>query len=64
MTRFTNREKAECAERESKMRDRVYPRRVCAGQMTAEAAERVTAMMREIAAEYRKRAEQDEPRML
>lgn len=39
MTRFTNREKAECAERE-------------------------TAMMREIAAEYRKRAEQDEPRML
>lgn len=64
MIRFTNREKAECAERESKMRDRVYPRRVGTGRMTAEAAERETALMREIAAECRARAAQDEPRMI
>lgn len=50
---FTDREKAECAEREVKQRQRVYARHVAAGKMSKEFADYQIAVMEEIAAEYR-----------
>lgn len=57
---FTNREKAECAEREVRMRERVYPRWVADGRMTAKKAAEETATMREIAADYRAKADAED----
>ena len=50
-------EKRECAEREVKMRRRVYPNWIAAGRMTQEAADKQIAMMDEIAADYRGKSE-------
>lgn len=50
---FTDTEKREAAEREAKMRRRVYPRWVADKRMTQEAADRQIALMDEIAADYR-----------
>lgn len=49
---FSEQEKAECAKREVKMRERVYPRWVQQGKMTQQQADLEIAMMREIAEEY------------
>jgi hypothetical protein len=59
MTVFTNQEKALCAEREVQQREWVYPRRVEAGKMKRERANRELALMREIAAEYRAKADEE-----
>jgi signal recognition particle subunit SEC65 len=48
------------AEREVKMRERVYPRWVAAGRMKPAEAERKTEMMREIAARLRAQANTEE----
>ena len=50
---FTDTEKRECAEREAKMRRRVYPRWVIDGRMTQVSADKQIALMDEIAADYR-----------
>ena len=50
---FTAKDKAECAEREVKQRQRVYPRLVESGRMTQQLADRQTALMEAIAADYR-----------
>ncbi|MCF6120837.1 hypothetical protein L2449_28850 [Mesorhizobium muleiense] len=50
---FTARDKADCAEREVKQRQRVYPRLVSEGRMTQQLADRQTALMVAIAADYR-----------
>ena len=50
---------AACAEREAKMRRRVYPRWVESGRMTAAQAEREIAMMEEIAGRMRAEAEKE-----
>jgi hypothetical protein len=55
--KFTNEEKADCAERELRWRRRVYPRRIDKGSMTKVQAEREIAMMTEIAADYRAKGE-------
>lgn len=60
MGKFTAKEKAECAEREVKQRQYVYPRRVADGKMSQELANRQLAMMEEIGAEYRARADDEE----
>lgn len=60
MTDITDEEKAECAEREVKMRQRVYPRWVADKRMTADKARREIIVMQEIAAEYRAKV----PRLL
>ena len=60
MADFTARQKAECAEREVKQRQKVYGRRVAEGRMSAEFAASQIAMMEEIAAEYRATAEAEE----
>lgn len=57
--RFTAAEKAACAERELKMRERVYPRWVQAGKITPALAARETELMRAIAADYRALAEKE-----
>lgn len=46
---FTLKELRECAEREVKLRERVYPNRITTGRMSAEHAARQIAMMEEIA---------------
>lgn len=57
---FTDAEKAECAEREVKQRKYVYPRRIEAGKMTQALADRQTAIMEEIATEYRAKADAED----
>jgi len=53
MTRpFTDLELARCAEREAKIRRRVYPNRVMTGRMNQTQAEREIAMMQQIARDY------------
>jgi len=52
---FTDEEKQKAAEREAKMRRRVYPRWVADNRMTKEQADREIALMDEIAADYRAR---------
>ena len=51
---MTAAEKRQCAEREAKMRERVYPRWVASGRMTKAQADKELATMREIAEDYRK----------
>lgn len=50
---FTVTELRECAEREVKLRERVYPGRIMTGRMTSEYAARQIAMMEEIARRLR-----------
>jgi hypothetical protein len=45
-------EKRAAAEREVKQRERVYPRLVASRRMTQQQADRETAIMKEIAADY------------
>lgn len=47
--RFQTAELAECAEREVRMRERVYPVRMAAGRLSAKTAMREIAMMKAIA---------------
>ena len=54
---FTAAEKQECAEREVKMRKRVYARWIAAGSMDPTKAATEIAMMESIAADYAKLAE-------
>jgi hypothetical protein len=49
---FTAREKRESAERELKMRRRVYPRWIEQGKLTQEKADREIELMAEIASDY------------
>jgi hypothetical protein len=58
--KFTAKEKAECAEREVKQRRYVYPRRIGDGKMSQDLADRQIAMMEEIGAEYRAKADDEE----
>lgn len=60
MTKFTAREKADCAAREVKQRQWVYPRRVAEGKMTQALADAQIALMTEIASEYGAAAEAEE----
>ena len=60
MTRFTAREKATEARRETELRKRVYPRFVGEGKISGKAADRQIAIMDEIAADYEQIAEADE----
>lgn len=53
MTTFSAKDKAECAERELKQRQRVYPRLVAASRMSQELADRQIAIMAAIAVDYR-----------
>jgi len=57
---FRASELAECAEREVKLRKRVYPRRVDEGRMTQALADRQIALMEAIAAHYRYTARKEE----
>lgn len=57
---FTNKDKAECAEREVKQRQWVYPRRVASGKMTQALADRQIALMEAIAADYRAKADEED----
>jgi hypothetical protein len=50
---FTNEELAQCAEREVKQREWVYPKRVSDGKLSPEKARRETLMMKRIARDYR-----------
>ncbi|HMF27592.1 MAG TPA: hypothetical protein VKE42_02405 [Candidatus Cybelea sp.] len=61
MTRFTNTDKWKEATREVSYRKRVYERLVADKGMRRELADRRIAIMSEIAEDYRKLAEQDEP---
>lgn len=54
---FTFADLAAEAEREVRMREHVFPKRVAAGSMKAPDAERKTAMMREIARRLRVEAD-------
>ena len=51
---YTAKEKREAAERELKMRQRVYPRWVADNRMTQAKADHETAVMAEIVEDYRK----------
>lgn len=59
MTKFTNKEKADEAEREVKMRKQVYPNQVAIGRYSRETADKRIAIMEEIAQEYRKEEEME-----
>ena len=54
---YTAAEKLACAERELKMRVRVYPRWVAGGKMSQAKADAEIAIMREIVADYAKASE-------
>jgi hypothetical protein len=56
---FTAADLAECAEREVRQRQYVYPRRVSNGQMTQSLADRQTAMMQAIATKLRAEADDE-----
>ncbi|MCA1452886.1 hypothetical protein I6F35_06575 [Bradyrhizobium sp. BRP22] len=58
-TKISALDKLHCAERELKLRYRVYPRRVDAGQMSQRTADREIAVMEEIAADLRAAAERE-----
>jgi len=60
---FSVRELAECAERELKLRRRVYANRVDTGRMSEREAQRQIAMMEAIAMQLRE-AEQQQERLL
>jgi len=57
---ITNREKADCAERELKQRRRVYPRFVADGRMAQQFADRQIAIMEAIAGDYRALADAED----
>jgi len=57
---ITNREKAECAEREVKQRRRVYARWVAEGRMTQPFADRQIETMAAIAGDYRALADAED----
>lgn len=57
---ITARDKADCAEREVKMRRRVYARWVAEGKMPGRTADREIAVMESIAADYRHQAEAED----
>jgi hypothetical protein len=57
---YTAKELQLAAEREVKIRQRVYPNRVMTHRMSQYEADHQLAMMRQIAEEYRLRAEQDQ----
>lgn len=59
MTEITAAMKAACAEREAKMRRRVYPRWVSEGRMTQAFADAEIAAMEAIAADYRAMMEKE-----
>jgi len=52
-------EKLRCAERELRMRNKVYPRWVADGRMTDLQAKREIELMEDIAADYRAQTELD-----
>lgn len=62
--KYTDLEKAMCAEREVSQRKRVYPRLVENGKMSQQGADRQIDMMREIAEEYRARAIAQAPALI
>lgn len=62
MGQFTNREKFKCCQREVEFRERVYPRFIEQGRMSAKTADLQTSMMREIMQEYWDKAEEDAKR--
>ena len=55
----TNKDKLACAEREIKMRERVYPRFIDAGKMSAGKAALEIAVMKAIADDYRQAVEKE-----
>lgn len=55
-TTFTAADKQAAAEREAKMRRRVYPRWIAEGRMTQTMADRGIAIMDAIAADYAEKA--------
>ena len=54
---FTDTEKCEAAEREAKMRRRVYPRWIRDKKMSQAEGDRQIALMDEIAADYRSKSQ-------
>lgn len=56
---FSATEKSEEAAREAKMREQVFARRVAQGQMTADRAAKLTAIMWEIAMDYAELAKKE-----
>lgn len=60
MTAFTARDKQRCADREVALRVNFYKKKIAAGQMTRRAADREVDMMREIAEDYRRLADDEE----
>jgi hypothetical protein len=54
---ITSEDKAKCAERELRMRERVYPRWIAAGKMKPQQAEHEIETMRAIADDYRAKAQ-------
>lgn len=60
MTEITNKDKAQCAEREVKQRQRVYSRWVADGRMAQAFADRQIAVMQAIAEDYRAKADADD----
>lgn len=56
---ITNADKLACAEREVKMRKRVYPRWIEAGKLSLGKAEHEIAAMEAIVADYRALADKD-----
>ena len=61
MNTFTSKDKYLAASREVAMRRSVYPGLVTRGRMTNDEAERGIAIMSQIAEDYRKLADQEEP---
>jgi hypothetical protein len=60
---MTHRQQLECAERELKMRERVYPRWVAQEKMNQEKADHEIACMRAIVATLKPLAEQESGQM-
>ncbi|NTS30709.1 hypothetical protein HQ945_05535 [Phyllobacterium sp. BT25] len=60
MTEITNKDKAGCAEREVKQRQRVYSRWVADGRRAQAFADRQIAVMQAIAEDYRAKADADD----
>lgn len=59
---ITDKDKAECAEREVRQRQRVYPRWVGEGRMTQAFADRQIEVMSAIASDYRAKADAEDAR--
>lgn len=60
MLSFTATEKREAAEREVKMRQRVYPRWIAANRITQQKADHEIAVMEAIAEDYRHLEREDQ----